>query len=346
MNRNGLRAPAAAAALAVVAVTGGVLLDGRTGGVVVLAVLGLAVALALLLADRVTLAAMRARPVGEVEYPQLYREVRELSQVARLPVPRIWVSPALPPHSFAVGRSRRSAAVCCTEGLLRLLTPDELRGVLAHELAHIRARDTAATSFCAGLTAVITSLASPAWLARGRRAGWASAAPARGPALGTARLGFLPPADLLAGAARPGTRADAEPAGAGVAVAAAPVPVVPALAAVEPEPAGWAAALAMLVVGPLAALLLQLSVSRRREYRADALGATLSGDPLALARALRKIEAQTVAMPLPLTGPLASASPLMFVNPFSGEGATRLFSTHPPTRERVFRLEGLAGYPR
>ena len=346
MNRNGLRAPAAAAALAVVAVTGGVLLDGRTGGVVVLAVLGLAVALALLLADRVTLAAMRARPVGEVEYPQLYREVRELSQVARLPVPRIWVSPALPPHSFAVGRSRRAAAVCCTEGLLRLLTPDELRGVLAHELAHIRARDTAATSFCAGLTAVITSLASPAWLARGRRAGWASAAPARGPALGTARLGFLPPADLLAGAARPGTRADAEPAGAGVAVAAAPVPVVPALAAVEPEPAGWAAALAMLVVGPLAALLLQLSVSRRREYRADALGATLSGDPLALARALRKIEAQTVAMPLPLTGPLASASPLMFVNPFSGEGATRLFSTHPPTRERVFRLEGLAGYPR
>ncbi|HXP58156.1 MAG TPA: M48 family metalloprotease [Streptosporangiaceae bacterium] len=346
MNRNGLRAPAAAAALAFVAVTGGVLLDGRTGGVVVLAVLGLAVALALLLADRVTLAAMRARPVGEVEYPQLYREVRELSQVARLPVPRIWVSPALPPHSFAVGRSRRSAAVCCTEGLLRLLTPDELRGVLAHELAHIRARDTAATSFCAGLTAVITSLASPAWLARGRRAGWASAAPARGPALGTARLGFLPPADLLAGAARPGTRADAEPAGAGVAVAAAPVPVVPALAAVEPEPAGWAAALAMLVVGPLAALLLQLSVSRRREYRADALGATLSGDPLALARALRKIEAQTVAMPLPLTGPLASASPLMFVNPFSGEGATRLFSTHPPTRERVFRLEGLAGYPR
>src|ERR1700743_2077651 len=119
MNRNGLRAPAAAAALAVVAVTGGVLLDGRTGGVVVLAVLGLAVALALLLADRVTLAAMRARPVGEVEYPQLYREVRELSQVARLPVPRIWVSPALPPHSFAVGRSRRAAAVCCTEGLLR-----------------------------------------------------------------------------------------------------------------------------------------------------------------------------------------------------------------------------------
>ena len=346
MNRNWLRVVAVISVPAGAAVFGGAVLGGAPGGAAAVAAVALLSLPAVFLADRLALSALRARPVGEVEYPQLYREVRELSQVARLPVPRIWVSPALPPHSFAVGRSRRAAAVCCTEGLLRLLTPDELRGVLAHELAHIRARDTAATSFCAGLTAVITSLASPAWLARGRRAGWASAAPARGPALGTARLGFLPPADLLAGAARPGTRADAEPAGAGVAVAAAPVPVVPALAAVEPEPAGWAAALAMLVVGPLAALLLQLSVSRRREYRADALGATLSGDPLALARALRKIEAQTVAMPLPLTGPLASASPLMFVNPFSCEGLTRLFSTHPPTRERVFRLEGLAGYPR
>jgi heat shock protein HtpX len=106
------------------------------------------------------------------------------------------------------------------------------------------------------------------------------------------------------------------------------------------------ATLVMLVMGPLAALVLQLSLSRRREYRADALGATLAGDPLALAQALRKIEAQTVELPLSLTGPLASASPLMFVNPFSCEGLTRLFSTHPPTRERVFRLEGLAGYPR
>src|ERR1700760_4055433 len=198
MNRNGLRAPAAAAALAVVAVTGGVLLDGRTGGGVVLAGLGLGGALGPVLGGR---GAVGPRPVGEGEYPQLYREVRELSQAARLPVPRIWVSPALPPHSFAVGRSRRAAAVCCTEGLLRLLTPDELRGVLAHELAHIRARDTAATSFCAGLTAVITSLASPAWLARGRRAGWASAAPARGPALGTGRLRFPAPAGLPGGGA-------------------------------------------------------------------------------------------------------------------------------------------------
>jgi heat shock protein HtpX len=327
VNRNGLRALAVATALAVVAVTAGALLAGPAGAIVALVLLVSAAALALLLADRVALAAMRARPVGEVEYPQLYREVRELSKAARLPVPGIWVSPALPPNSFAVGRSRRAAKVCCTEGLLRLLTPDELRGVLAHELAHIRERDTVATSFCAGLIAVITSLASPVWLPRGRRSDWSPVVPARGPALGTARLGFLGPPDRLESA--------------GVALAPAPE-----LAAVEPEPAGRAAALVMLVVGPLAALVLQLSVSRRREYRADALGATLAGDPLALAQALRKIEARTVELPLSLTGPLASASPLMFVNPFSGEGPTRLFSCHPPTRERVFRLEGLAGYPR
>lgn len=345
MNRNRLRALAVAAALAVVAAAVGTLLAGLAGAIVALAVAVSAAALALLLADRVALAALRARPVGEVEYPQLYREVRELSKAARLPVPRIYVSPALPPNSFAVGRSRRAAKVCCTEGLLRLLTVTELRAVLAHELAHIRARDTMATSFSAGLTAVITSLASPAWLTQGHRAGW-SAVPARGPALGTARLGFGGHPDHLKGGGGLGVLTDAEPASAGVAVVPAPRPAAPGPAAVEPEPAGRAATLAMLVLGPLAALLLQLSVSRRREYRADALGATLAGDPLALAQALRKIEAQTVEMPLSLTGPLASASPLMFVNPFSGEGPTRLFSTHPPTRERVFRLERLAGYPR
>jgi Zn-dependent protease with chaperone function len=365
VNRNGLRARAVPAALTVAAVTAGALLAGLLGAIVALAALASVAALALLLADRVALGALRARPVGEVEYPQLYREVRELSKAARLPVPRIYVSPALPPNSFAVGRSRRAAKVCCTEGLLRLLTADELRGVLAHELAHIRQRDTMATSFSAGLTAVITSLASPAWLTRSRRTGW-SAGATQGPALGTARLGFVGHPDHRDGTGRLGVLAHAEPACAGVAVAPAPMPAAPmpaapmpaapgaaapgsaapGSAAVEPEPAGRAATLVMLMVGPLAALLLQLSVSRRREYRADALGATLAGDPLALARALRKIEAQTVEMPLSLTGPLASASPLMFVNPFSGEGPTRLFSTHPPTRERVFRLEGLAGYPR
>jgi Zn-dependent protease with chaperone function len=361
VNRNWLRALAVTAVLAAAAVSAGAWLGGPRGAAVAAAVVVVAVALALVLADRVALAAMRARPVGEIEYPRLFREVRELSKAARLPVPRVYVSPALAPNSFAVGRSRRAAKVCCTEGLLRLLTVDELRAVLAHELAHIRTRDTVATSFCAGLTAVITSLASPAWL----RPAWLRSSE---PALGTARLGFLGHPGRPAGVGWPVTAEGPEAAGGpglagaagaagGVAVAVRSGPAASGRAAsgpaasgpageAEPETAGVMATLVMLVMGPLAALVLQLSLSRRREYRADALGATLAGDPLALARALRKIEAQTVQLPLSLTGPLASASPLMFVNPFSCEGLTRLFSTHPPTGERVFRLEGLAGYPR
>jgi heat shock protein HtpX len=293
VNRNWPRVVAVATIVAVAAVAVGVVLGGAAGAVLALALVVSGLALALFLADRVALSALRARPVSEVEYPQLYRVVRELSKAARLPVPRIYVSPALPPSSFAIGRSRRAARVCCTEGLLQLLTADELRGVLGHELAHVREHDTVATSFCAGLTAAITSLASPAWLAPP----------------GT-RLNFLG-------------------------------------AAADPGPARRRAnRLALPVVGPVAAGLLQLCLSRGREYRADAVGATLAGDPLALARALRKIEARTVELPLALTGPLASASPLMIVNPFTGDGLTRLFATHPPTTERVFRLEALAGYPR
>lgn len=299
MNRNWLRTVAVVLVPAGAAMAGGAILGGPAGVVVAAAVVVLLSCPALFLADRMALSAMRARPVGEVEYPELYRVVREVSRAARLPVPRVHVSPALQPNSFTIGRSRRTATVCCTEGLIRLLTADELRAVFGHELAHVRERDTSATSLVAGLAAVITSLASPAWfLPPGR-----------------ARLSFLGEATELDEAA-------------------------------EVSGVGRAARAAMLILGPIAALLLQLAVSRSREYRADARGAALAGDPLALAGALRKIEARTVELPLYPTGPLASASPLMIVNPFSGEGFARLFSTHPPTGERVFRLEALAGYPR
>jgi heat shock protein HtpX len=300
VNRNWLRVVAVTSIPAGAAVFGGAVLGGTPGAVAAVAALALVAFLAVFLADRLALSAMRARPVGEVEYPELYRVVREVSRAARLPVPRVYVSPALQPSSFTIGRSRRTATVCCTEGLIRLLAADELRGVVGHELAHVRDRDTTVTSFSAGLAAVITSLASPAWFLPP----------------GQARLGFL------------GDAAEDDEAG-------------------ELSRAGRVlAGLPMLVLGPVAALLLQLSVSRSREYRADARGAALAGDPLALARALRKIEARTVELPLSATGPLAAASPLMIVNPFSGEGFDRMFSTHPPTGERVFRLEGLAGYPR
>jgi heat shock protein HtpX len=296
VHRNWLRAAVVAAASVALITLLGALAGGRIGIAAAVAALAAVAWAASSLSARVALSAMGARPVSEVEYPQLYRAVREVSKSARLPVPRVYVSPARQPNSFVTGRSRRSAVICCTEGMLRALSADELRGVLGHELAHVREGDITATSWSAGLAAVITSLVS---MARSGP-GWSGAERAR--------------------AAGRGRGAGSRP--------------------------GPGAGLAMLALGPAAALLLQLSVSREREYRADALGARLAGDPLALARALRKIEAGTVDMPLLPTGPLASASHLMIVNPFTGEGFARLFSTHPPTGERVFRLEALAGYPR
>ena len=294
MNRNWLRAVAVAAVCVGAAVFLAAALGGLPGMVLALAAIAAVVMAAMFLAERVALRALRARAVSEVEYPELYRVVREISRAALLPVPRVYVSPAPQPNSFAIGRSRRSAALCCTEGLLRLVTVDELRGVLGHELAHVRERDTMVTSFSAGLAAVITSAVSTAWFTCSGPPHFVLAGGVRGPDGGRR---------VLAG-------------------------------------------LTMLVLGPVAALLLQLSVSRSREFSADVLGAQLAGDPLALARALRKIEARTVELPLFPTGPLASASHLMIVNPFSCAGFTRLFTTHPPTGERVHRLEGLAGYPR
>jgi heat shock protein HtpX len=231
--------------------------------------------------DRIALSAMRARPVSEWEYPQLYRLVRELSTAARTPVPRLYVSPAVQPNAFATGRNRRLAAICCTEGILRALDPDELRGVLGHELSHVHSRDILVSSVAAGVATVVTFLASFAWLLPFGR--------------GSGRALKL---------------------------------------------------LLMMVLGPLAALLIQLAVARTREYQADVAAARMTGDPLALARALRKIELGTAAHPLPATGPLAAAGHLMIVAPFRPAGLGRLFSTHPPVAERVRRLESLAGVPR
>jgi heat shock protein HtpX len=229
--------------------------------------LGLAAATALvlacaltvfLLAERTVLAALRARAVGEVEQPELYRVVRELSTAARLPVPRLYISPALQPNVLAVGRSVRCVSLCCTEGLLRSLTAAELRAVLAHELAHVSRRDIVVSSWSAGFAGLLS-------LAR---------------------------------------------------------------------------------LGPLAALVLRLVAPTSREYGADASGALMTGDPMALASALRKIDACAASLPLPPSGSLAASGHLMIAHPFPDEGYGRLFLTHPPTGERVRRLESLAGYPR
>jgi heat shock protein HtpX len=270
----------------------GVAVAGGLGAVVAVLAAGALVAAAYVYGDRMALSAMAARPVSEVEHPDLYRLVRELSKAGRLPVPRLYVSPAGQPNSFAVGTGPRSAAICCTDGLLAELDEAELRGVLGHELAHVSGRDILASTVAAALATVITF---PASLAR-----------------------------LLPGRAGAG-RASALDGSSGL---------------------GLSESLLMLVLGPIAALVIRLSVSGRREYRADAAGAQLAGDPAALARALRTIDAGTEELALAPDGRLTSVGHLMIACPFRPEGFTRLFLTQPPAGERVRRLEALAGYRR
>ena len=267
----------------------GVAAAGGGGAAVAILIAVVLVAADFAFCNRLALSAMLARPVSEVEHPELYRLVRELSRAGRLPVPRLYLSPTEQPNSFTVGYGPRSAAICCTKGLLRALDEAELRGVLGHELAHVSGHDLPGSSLSAGLATVITF---PASLARFARRGSADSAGLKGSGLG---------------------------------------PLEHAL---------------MLVFGPVAAVIVRLAVSQEREYRADAAGALLSGDPVALAGALRKIDAGTAELALAPDGRRVSVGHLMIASPFRPEGLARLFSTHPPAGERVRRLEALAGYRR
>src|SRR6266849_633673 len=257
----------------------GVAAAGGGGAVVAIVIAVVLVAAVFAACDRLALSAMLARPVSEVEHPALYRLVRELSKDGRLPVPRLYLSPAEQPNAFGVGRSPRTAAICCTEGLLRVLDEAELRG----ELAHVSGRDVLASSVTAGLATVVTF---PAGLARLARSG---------------------PAD---------------------------------------SDLGVLETLLMLLLAPVAAVVVRLAVSQEREYRADAVGALLAGDPVALASALRKIDAGTAELALAPDGRRVSVGHLMIACPFRLEGFARLFRTHPPVGERIRRLEALAGYHR
>ncbi len=221
--------------------------------------------------DKLALASSRAKPIDEAEAPRLYQMMRELTTRADLPMPRLYMIPSDQPNAFATGRNPKHSAVAVTRGITKLLSEDELRGVLAHELTHVRNRDI-----------LIQSVAS---------------------AIGTA-ITYVAYMLLWVGDDDNG-------------------------------PLGLVSALAMVILAPIAASIIQLAISRQREYAADAGGAELCGNPESLASALLRLEQGAAAMPMQVN---QAAEPLYIVRPFKGKGLQGLFSTHPPIEERVRRL--------
>jgi heat shock protein HtpX len=253
---------------------------GGSGGLVIAFIVALAMnGVSYFYSDKIALRSMGARPVSEAEAPALYSMVRDLSAQAGQPMPRLYVSPTPQPNAFATGRNPQHAAVCVTDGIVAMLTPRELRGVIGHELSHVYNRDILISSVAGALAGFITLIAQFAFFFR-------SSDDEDGP--------------------------------------------------------GLVGVLMMLILGPIAAGLIQMAISRSREYQADESGAKLTDDPLALASALRKIDSGTQAMPLSPDSPVATSSHLMIANPFRGQGLARWFSTHPPMAERIQRLEAMA----
>ena len=230
--------------------------------------------------DKIVLAMYGARPIEESQAPALYRIVRTLATRGGIPMPRVYLIPSETPNAFATGRNPQHAAVAVTEGSMRILDEEELEGVLAHELSHVKNRDVLIATIAATLAGAITYLA--------HMAQWA----------------------MIFG----GRRDD------------------------EEEGGGVLGGILMAILAPIAAMLIQMAVSRAREFQADATGARLAGKPWGLAKALEKLEMASKAVPMDASPATAH---LFIVNPLSGRSLLRLFSTHPPIEERIARLRSM-----
>jgi heat shock protein HtpX len=260
-------------------------IGGRNGMVIALVIAAAMNFFSYWYSDKIVLKMYRARPVSESEAPGVYGMVRELAQSAGLPTPKVYVVDEDTPNAFATGRNPEHAVVAVTTGILRTLSPRELRGVLGHELAHVKDRDILISSVAATLAGAIMVLAN---LAR-----WS----------------------MFFGGSR-----DDEEGGGGL---------------------GIVGVLAMSILAPLAAMLVQMAVSRSREYLADKEGAEMARDPLALADALTRLQEANQRAPMPDARP--QTAHMFIVNPLSGKSLANLFSTHPPMAERVARLREMAG---
>jgi heat shock protein HtpX len=232
--------------------------------------------------DKIVLRMYNAREVTEQEAPALYGVTRDLAMKMNIPMPKVYVIPTDALNAFATGRNPNHAAVAATEGIVRLLSREELTGVMAHELAHVRNRDILIGTIAATIAGAISMLANMAQ--------WA----------------------MIFGGGR--SRDDNNGAG------------------------GMIGALAMIILAPIAAALIQMAISRSREYQADATGARVCGNPLWLANALRKLHVGSQRIPMNANPATAH---MFIVNPLHGGGLVNLFSTHPPMEERIARLEGM-----
>ena len=232
--------------------------------------------------DKIVLRMYNAQAVSENEAPELYATVKNLALKASMPMPRVYISPGDTPNAFATGRNEQHAVVAVTEGILRILGRDELEGVIAHELTHIRNRDILIGSIAATLAGAIVMLANMAQ--------WAA---------------------MFGGASRD----DDEGGGSNI-----------------------VGLILMAVLAPIAATLIQMAISRSREYLADAGGAKISGKPYGLAGALDKLSRASQTMPMEAN---PSTAHMFIVNPLTGRSLMNLFSTHPPIEERIARLRSM-----
>ncbi len=258
----------------------GMMLGGKQGMLLALVFGGAMNVFAYWNSDKMVLRMYNAQQVDETSSPYLYNMVRELAGRAQLPMPKVYIIHEDQPNAFATGRNPENAAVAATTGILQMLSERELRGVMAHELAHVKHRDILISTISATMAGAISALANFAMFFSGRGE--------------------------------------------------------------EGRPTNMIASIAVSLLAPLAASLIQMAISRAREFEADRGGAEIAGDPNALADALMKIDAFARGIPMPTAEAHPETGQMMIMNPLSGGGLRGLFSTHPATEERVARLRALA----